>query len=130
MRKFFTFIVFTIVCCNFCFANYSCDNQGNKVVLVIKPLRPNPGDYEYERSIDDYFVDAYYYSDAQEVECELFNLGVATVYIVDTNGLVVNQQTAITNTPTDIVLSTSTCQGPFYIVIESDKVYAEGYVSR
>lgn len=128
MKKLFLSAALLLVCCSLCLG---CNNKnigGNKSVVIIKTLRPNQGDFEFERSCD-YTVDANYYPDIDAIVCELFNIGTANVYVVDTSGDVVDKQTVYTDNPTEVVVSTKLCNAAFYLVVESDFVYAEGYLN-
>ena len=128
MRKLFLLATLLFVCCCLC---YGCNNkkmEGNKSVVIIKTLRPSQGDFEFERSCD-YTVDANYYPDIDAIVCELFNIGTSNVYVVDMSGDVVDKQTVSTDNPVEVVVSTKLCDGTFYLVIESDFVYAEGYLN-
>lgn len=129
MRKLFLLAMFLLTSSSFSFGSNTQDNEGNKLVVVIKPLRPNHGDYEFERSCDFYTVDANYYPDDKEIVCELCNVGTANVCVVDINGVVVDQQTVCTDNPVEVVMSTELCDGVFYLVVESDCIYAEGYLN-
>lgn len=85
---------------------------------------------DFERSNNFPILEAFYNSESNDVEIELCNIGTANIYIVDTSGTVVTEAIVETDTYTMLTLSVASCKGNIYIIVDSDYMYAEGYVSR
>ena len=76
-----------------------------------------------------YVVNAVFDAHKKEVQCELYNIGTTNIYIVDTMGNIMDEKHIETDEPALVCLSSTFCEGGFYIVIESECVYAEGFVN-
>ncbi len=125
MKKFFTLFVVLVASMGFCFAQQSSSSE--KTFIEIDRRYVNTGD-QYERSLFMPNVEAYYYPVTGDVEFELYEIGEADVYIVDSSGNIVDETVVDTDVPITIFLDASSCAGYFYVVVCSDFVYAEGVV--
>lgn len=72
-----------------------------------------------------YRLVAVYYENLQTIFLEMAALGNASVYIVDSFGIVVECYTDI-NTDMDILINAPQIPGYYYLIIDSSRVYAEG----
>ncbi|MDE6147502.1 MAG: hypothetical protein K2G18_05530 [Bacteroidales bacterium] len=81
-----------------------------------------------ERSIfDQPIIEAYLCPETNTVRVSLYNIGTATIGIVDAwNHVFDHDIIDSTEIPTTVHLSTSGLHGTYYIVIYSDCCYAEG----
>ena len=102
-------------------------NSNENIIVPITVKKKNNNQYERSNLIP--LVEAYYDTQRNEVECHLADIGTAHIYIVDIRGAVVDEKTVETDIPVYVTLTTTSCVGGFYIVIDSDYVYAEGYSS-
>ena len=84
------------------------------------------GQMPSERSLDSHMLDAYLLHRTEEVEINLYNIGTADVYIIDSNNQTVDYSHANTDIPSTIYLSTNG-PGSYYLVIAYDTCYAEVY---
>lgn len=106
---------------------YNVNCKDNNDVSLIVNIKDNNRQYERSNLIP--LVEAYYDTQRNEVECHLADIGTAHIYIVNIRGAVVDEKTVETDIPVYVTLTTTSCVGGFYIVIDSDYVYAEGYSS-
>lgn len=82
-----------------------------------------------EREQGAYSIEAYYDRTREEVTFDLYNIGTATLYIIDSRGEIVDETTVETDVPTKAYLSTSLAQrGEFMVAVCSEYIYAEGYI--
>lgn len=79
-----------------------------------------------ERSLHYWEVDAYVHPISGEVEVNLYNIGNATVSLVDANGEVVDTAEVETSIPSTVTLQVDGSCNIYYIVVISPTIYAEG----
>lgn len=60
------------------------------------------------------------------MEVTLYNIGEAEVYIVNSQNQVISCTTVQTDAPTTVNMNINGSQGTYYIVVMSEKWYAEG----
>lgn len=82
-----------------------------------------------ERSIDYMTVEACAYPSQGLVEVSLYNIGNASVSLINSNGQVVSSDYVQTDAPTVVYLDTFSTSGTFYLEVVSDTWYAEGVAS-
>lgn len=82
-----------------------------------------------ERSMDYITVEACAYPGQGLVEVTLYNIGNASVSLINSNGQVVSSDYVQTDAPTVVYLDTFSTNGTFYLEIVSDTWYAEGVAS-
>lgn len=82
-----------------------------------------------ERSMDYITVEACAYPSQGLVEVKLYNIGNASVSLINSNGQVVSSDCVLTDAPTVVYLDTFSTSGTFYLEIVSDTWYAEGVVT-
>lgn len=79
------------------------------------------------RSLDTYVViEACAYPSQGLVEVTLYNIGNASVSLINSNGQVVGSDYVQTDAPTVVYLDTFSTSGTFYLEVISDTWYAEG----
>lgn len=81
---------------------------------------------EYERNINFPKIEATLYFNIDEIEITLYNIGDAEMYIVNSQNQVINSTTGQTDTPITVNMNVIGGQGTYYIVVMSEKWYAEG----
>ena len=126
MKKYFAFIFLMFVCSISIYGVGRTENPPVVIELLTEKL--NSGN-DRERSIDITIIEACAYPDQGLVELELYNIGNATVRLINSYGQVVCSDYLQTDTPTVIYLNTFSTSGTFYLEIVSDTWYAEGVVT-
>lgn len=81
---------------------------------------------EVERSIDNSIIEAVLYATDKQVEVTLYNIGEADVYVVNSRNQVISNANAHTDSPTIVNLNVLSGQVVCYIIVMSEKWYAEG----
>ena len=128
MKKYFILMFMALVGINYTYAATLNEDEGEDVFVEIYKRKFNTD--EFARSVAMFVVEATYYASTDEVVVDLHEIGTATVCIVDANGVVVDQRTVETDAPATVMLSAALCSGDFYLVVDAQKVYAEGFVTR
>lgn len=126
-KKLFVLLLFFVYSSIICYSHSYYMNSNENIIVPITVKKKNNNQYERSNLIP--LVEAYYDTQLNEVECHLADIGTAHIYIVDIRGAVVDEKTVETDIPVYVTLTTTSCVGGFYIVIDSDYVYAEGYSS-
>lgn len=129
MKRYFTLIIAMMASISFCYSMEAVSCETKKVSFIQSERKKIDCD-DFERSNNVPILEAFYNSESNDVEIELCNIGTANIYIVDTSGTVVTEAIVETDTYTMLTLSVASCKGNFYIIVDSDYMYAEGYVSR
>ena len=75
-----------------------------------------------ERSLHYWEVDAYVHPTSGEVEVNLYNIGNATVSLVNANGKVVDSTEVDTNIPSAVTLQVDGSSNVYYIVVLSPMI--------
>lgn len=128
MKKKFTLIMTLIVVSLLIPNSLFAEVEEKKTAIE---LEKNNFDYqEVERSNKVIIMNVFFNAERNKIECELYNIGTAQIYLVDTTGSVVNETFVETDVPTSIELSSALCKGDFHIIIISDHIYAEGFVKQ
>lgn len=107
---------------------YGMDNSSNdseKVIMEIDKTKIN-WSTDIERSIDFITIEAYAYPSQGLVEVTLYNIGNASVRLINSNGQVVSSDCVQTDAPIVVYLDTYSTSGTFYLEVVSDTWYAEG----
>lgn len=81
---------------------------------------------EFERSISLPIIKTTLHASIKAIEVTLYNIGEAEVHIVNSQNQVISSTTIQTDTPTIINMNVLGIQGTYYIVVMSEKWYAEG----
>lgn len=127
MKKYFTLVLLTFAA-GISYAMTSTIADNAPVQMTVRKHVTNKNNCEFERSLEHYIVNAFFDAHNEEIQCELYNIGTADVYIVDMMGTIFDEKHVDSDVPTLVHLSTSFCNGGFYIIVDSEYVYAEGYV--
>ena len=128
MKKYLTLIIVLIACINRCLSMEMTSIDSEKVSFE-QIMREEYEHKDFERTRN-YMIDARYYGESNLIELDLYNIGIAHIYIIDLLGNVADYTITETSTYTPITLSTEFTNGNFYVVVDSEYVYAEGYVSK
>lgn len=126
-KKLFVLLLFFVYSSIICYSYSYYMNSNENIIVPITVKKKNNNQYERSNLIP--LVEAYCDTQRNEVECHLADIGTAHIYIVDIRGAVVDEKMVETDIPVYVTLTTTSCVGGFYIVIDSDYVYAEGYSS-
>ena len=129
MKRYFTLIVTLLISISFCYSMQASTKESQKVTF--RQIDKKKFDYgDFERTINFLFIDGFYDPVNNEIEIELCNIGTAYIYIVDMAGAIVNETIVETDTYTTVTLSSALCVGNFHVVVDSDYIYAEGFVNQ
>lgn len=128
MKRYFMLVLLTLFV-NISYAMTFMVADGAPVQMTVIKHTTSKNNYEFERSLEMFMVNAVFDAHKKEVQCELYNIGSADVYIVDTLGNIIDEKHIDTDVPTFVYLSSAFCHEGFYIVIDSECVYAEGFVN-
>lgn len=129
MKRYFTLIIAMMASISFCYSMEAVSCETKKVSFVQSERKKIDCD-DFERSNNVPILEAFYNSESNDVEIELYNIGVANIYIIDTIGVVLENTIIDTDTYSAVTLSTALCKGNFYIIVDADYIYAEGYVCK
>lgn len=129
MKRYFTLIIALMASISFCYSMEAVSYETKKVSFVQSDRKKLDCD-DFERSNNFPILEAFYNSESNDVEIELYNIGTANIYIVDMSGAVAYEAIVETTTYTSLTLSSALCKEDFYIVVDSDYIYAEGYVHK
>ena len=127
MKK--VFAIFTLLLVGFVAAHGAANssNESDKEYVELKKGK-NSETTNHERSIECSIIEAYSYPESGMVEVTLYNIGGATVSLIDSNNQTVCSETVETEVATTIYLTAPTVNGTYNIVITSSAWYAEGVV--
>ena len=128
MKKYFVIIalVFASVISVYGIEQNHSDSDYIDINLVTNQI--NPG-HTVERTMDFIIIEACAYPSPGLVEVTLFNIGSASVRLINSNGQVVSSDYVQTDTLAVVYLDTFSTSGTFYLEIVSDTWYAEGVVT-
>lgn len=108
-------------------SNVAADEQENSSKPTrIEMDKSNLFGDEIERSASFPIIEAALHSSIKAIEVTLYNIGEAEVYIVNSQNQVISSTTVQTDAPTSISMIVNGGQGTYYIVVMSEKWYAEG----
>lgn len=116
-----------------CLATFSAFGQNNgdsetpvPVGITVHVKEAIASTDNQERSLQYWEVSAYVHPVSEEVEVNLYNIGDATVSLVNANGEVVDTAEVDTSIPSTVTLQVDGCSNIYYIVVISPTIYAEG----
>ena len=125
MKKYFA--IFALVFASFISAYGMIKLDSDSVFFKINTQKIQVGTGpNMERSMDYITVEACAYPGQGLVEVTLYNIGNASVRLVNSNGQVIGSDYVQTDTPITIYLDTLSTNGTYYLEIISDTWYAEG----
>ena len=115
-------MLFSIIFINRVIADGTNDSDdSNRIEIEINKIKN-----DYERTLDFPIIEAICFSDIRQMEVTLYNIGEAEVYIVNSQNQVISCTTVQTDAPTTVNMNINGGQGTYYIVVMSEKWYAEG----
>lgn len=125
MKKFyFTIVMLALSICSVSgMPNRLSDDAKSRIETVIKIVT---GGLDVDRSISFYTIEAFVFPATGIVEVNLSDIGMAEVYVVDSNNQIVDYDSVNTDIPSTVYLSTNG-PGTYCLIIISDNCYAEGY---
>lgn len=116
-----------------CFATFGAFGQSNgnsettvPVGLTVHKQEILSSTDTQERSLYHWELDACVYPETGEVEVNLYNIGNATISLVNANGKVVGSTEVETSIPSTVILQADGSSNVYYIVVISPMIYAEG----
>lgn len=116
-----------------CFATFGAFGQNSEEseppvsIIMMGHTNTNQSNSDnQERSLQYWEVSAYVYPAPGVVEVCLYNIGDATISLVNANGEVVDSTEVGTNIPSTVTLQTDGSSNTYYIVVFSSSIYAEG----
>ena len=127
MKNFIAFISLLLAGVVSAYGTTNGSNESNKNSIELKREEGNVTN-DRERSVEYSVIEAYLYPGSGIVEVTLFNIGGATVSLIDSNNQIVCLETVETEVATTLYLTTPTVNGTYNIVIASSNWYAEGVV--
>ena len=124
MKKiYFTIVMLALSICSVSgMPNRLSDDAKSRIETVIKIVT---GGLDVDRSISFYTIEAFVFPATGIVEVNLSDIGMADVYVVDSNNQIVDYDSVNTDIPSSVYLSTNG-SGNYYVVIVSATHYAEG----
>ena len=124
MKKFyFTIVMLALSICSVSgMPNRLSDEAKSRIETVIKIVT---GGLDVDRSINFYTIEAFVFPATGIVEVNLSDIGMAEVYVVDSNNQIVDYDSVNTDIPSSVYLSTNG-SGNYYVIIASATHYAEG----
>ena len=126
MKKYFAFVLLMFT---YSISAYGISKTETVPAVVDLLTHRLNSDSDRERSMDFVIIEACAYPNPGLVEVTLFNIGNASVNLINSNGQVVSSEYVQTDAPTVVHLETFYTSGTFYLEIVSDTWYAEGVVT-
>lgn len=128
MKRHIAFTIMLLFACT-CFNYASPSEDDNHRQITITIIKGKGNAYHDSERSESEIVKAYYHSTREEVTFDLYNIGTATLYIIDSRGEIVDETTVETDVPTKAYLSTALARrGGFMVAVYSEYIYAEGYI--
>lgn len=130
MRRYLFFVLLVLLVDNNTVLATTKSSTENKEV-VMNVHRKNTGtSNRYERTILTPTINVFFDENLQQVTFEMFQVGEANIYIIESTGAVIDSKFVYAYEDVVATLSSHLASDSFYVVIESDIVYAEGYISK
>lgn len=125
MKKYFAIfaLVFASVISAYGMGKFNSESRPIIIDMVTDQIKPG---HNIERTMDFTIIEACAYPSQGLVEVTLYNIGNASVRLVNSNGQVIGSDYVQTDTPITIYLDTLSTNGTYYLEIISDTWYAEG----
>lgn len=101
------------------------NSESRPIIIDMVTDQIKPG-HNIERTMDFTIIKACAYPNQGLVEVTLYNIGNASVSLINSNGQVVSSDYVQTDAPTVVYLDTFSTSGTFYLEVISDTWYAEG----
>ena len=128
MKKYFAIfaLVFASVISVYGMEKFNSESRPIIIDMVTDQIKPG---HNIERTMDFIIIEACAYPSQGLVEVTLYNIGNASVRLINSNGQVVSSDYVQTDAPTVVYLDTFSTSGTFYLEVVSDTWYAEGVAS-
>ncbi len=125
MKKYFAIFALVLASAFSAYGFNKLDKDPDSVVIELIKETVNTGS-DRERTLDFVIIEACAYPSQEMVEVTLYNIGDASVRLINSNGQVVSADYLQTDALTVVYLNTYSTSGTFYLEIVSDSWYAEG----
>ena len=130
MKKYFAIFALVFASVISAYGMIDVDSDSDSVYVKINSQRIQLGSGpNMERSIDFITIEACAFPSQGIVEVSLYNIGSASVSLINSNGQVVSSDCVQTDALVVVYLDTFSTSGTFYLEIVSDTWYAEGVVT-
>lgn len=130
MKKYFAIFALVFASVISAYGMIDVDSDSDSVYVKINSQRIQLGSGpNMERSIDFITIEACAFPSQGIVEVSLYNIGSASVSLINSNGQVVSSDCVQTDALAVVYLDTFSTSGTFYLEIVSDTWYAEGVVT-
>lgn len=125
MKKYFAIfaLVFASVISVYGMEKFNSESRPIIIDMVTDQIKPG---HNIERTMDFIIIEACAYPSQGLVEVTLYNIGNASVRLINSNGQVVSSDCVQTDAPIVVYLDTYSTSGTFYLEVVSDTWYAEG----
>lgn len=125
MKKYFAIfaLVFASVISVYGMEKFNSESRPIIIDMVTNQIKPG---HNIERTMDFIIIEACAYPSQGLVEVTLYNIGNASVRLINSNGQVVSSDCVQTDAPIVVYLDTYSTSGTFYLEVVSDTWYAEG----
>ena len=125
MKKYFAIfaLVFASVISVYGMEKFNSESRPIIIDMVTDQIKPG---HNIERTMDFIIIEACAYPSQGLVEVTLYNIGNASVRLINSNGQVVSSDCVQTDAPIVVYLDTYSTSGTFYLEVISDTWYAEG----
>lgn len=101
------------------------NSESRPIIIDMVTDQIKPG-HNIERTMDFIIIEACAYPSQGLVEVSLYNIGNASVSLINSKGQVVSSDFVQTDAPIVVYLDTFSASGTFYLEVVSDTWYAEG----
>lgn len=128
MKKYFAIIALVFASVISVYGIEQNHSESDYIDINLVTNQINPG-HTVERTMGFIIIEACAYPSPGLVEVTLFNIGSASVRLINSNGQVVSSDYVQTDTLAVVYLDTFSTSGTFYLEIVSDTWYAEGVVT-
>ncbi len=126
MKKIITTLLLLIVGTNvFWGENNTTPEDAEAKWIMMNKDRKYPTN-RYERSLFSVTIDAILYPQQKEIEVSLYNIGDATIYVVDNYNRIIDSSMVNTESPITVRLSAGILSGIYSVIVSSETWYAEG----
>lgn len=125
MKKYFAIFAIVFASVISAYGMEKVHSDSNSVIIDLVTDKITHG-HTVERTMDFIIIEACAYPSQGLVEVTLYNIGNASVRLINSNGQVVSSDCVQTDAPIVVYLDTYSTSGTFYLEVVSDTWYAEG----
>ena len=130
MKKYFAIIALVFASVLSVYGQHKQAADSGAIIVDMNKHTIGMPTYGTGRSVDAHvIIEACGYPSLGLVEVTLYNIGSASVRLINSNGQVVSSDYVQTDAPAVVYLDTFSTSGTFYLEVVSDTWYAEGVVT-